>query len=1140
MTRELLRILQYNMQKRLNAVQVPFLQSPKVKEFDIVAVQEQGRSDRAPQTFNPSYSQFHLVANASPLSRACIYVNKAIDPSTWSVTTTEPDFCSIKMRVQDGAGAEVELQVHNIYNPSPVSTTSTEGPSTLPRLQGALQSDGPHLAVGDFNLHHPYWGGTGCYSRHSASDALIEIATQAQLDLNTPPGTITREVHLQKTTIDLSWGQRWVADRILRCAVREDLHQGSDHLPIETVLQLGTREAHTPRRRNWKGLNPETFQEILGNNLTAFNEHTRKFDEQKGIFTELANAESKKERRIQIDRATNSLLQAIQDTIDQVVPWARPSANAKDFWTQHCSEAVAQAKRLHAEWKSDRTPEAWQRYLKGVDAKGKVIRRSKTAFFRNQVQEAGQKGDGLWKLCKWAKTKSQSPKEPPQFPPLLRQNGEGVATTFGEKTEILRAKFFPTPRAAELSDIGDAQYPGPLCGMTLITTEEISRMISRLHANKAPGPSGIPNRVLKAGGDVLIGALAQLFNACLTEMYHPLAFREAVTIVLRKPKKGDYTDPRSYRPIALLETAGKVLEMIMAERLSGLAEEHALLPEEQMGARKGRSTDTALELLTEHIHTVWGCGTDNVASMLSLDMSGAFDHVAHTRLLHNLRKRGIPEYIVGWTESFLSERRTSLRFDGKTSAVRPVSAGIPQGSPVSPILFLFFNANLIEDCQAQGLAISTLGFVDDINILAYGRSTEANCRTLKTAHDTCLRWARTHGAAFAPEKYELVHFTRTPRRFDMTAALPLGEVSVRPKESARVLGVQVDSKLRWGPHIRNTEAKHATQVLALSQLGGSTWGATFSKARCIYRAVVLPALTYGAQIWHQRGARGAPKGKERRLEVCQNQALRNISGAFKKTCTKVLEAETFIPPIDIALDRLQDRAVWRGRAARTNKAIERVKGVIRARLSPIIPKAGHPPTPSERRASTLNEILRGGADVLRSSPQRSKRGAPYPPPPLQSIEAYHFAQWEKRWEVYKRQLHEARMTAAQAASLSKATARLRGGLKRAESSLALQIRTETIGLKSYLYGRGVPGVDSPRCDCGHQKQTAKHIVVFCPKWTGLRQRIFVTELSAGRTLDYRSVTGTTAGLRKAAHLLIETGLLQQFEMAKSLLDSEVR
>ena len=181
--------------------------------------------------------------------------------------------------------------------------------------------------------------------------------------------------------------------------------------------------------------------------------------------------------------------------------------------------------------------------------------------------------------------------------------------------------------------------------------------------------------------------------------YHPRRFKEAKTIILKKPKKPDYTDPKSYRPIALLDTLGKAFETVMAVRLRDCAEANSLLPGEQMGARRGRSVETALEAITDAVHTVWGMGKRNVASLLSLDVAGAFDNVSHERLIHNLKVKGVPTRIVQWTASFLADRATSITLGCRTSEMEPAETGIPQGSPISPILFLFFNAPLIEECS---------------------------------------------------------------------------------------------------------------------------------------------------------------------------------------------------------------------------------------------------------------------------------------------------------------------------------------------------------------------------------------------------------------------------------------------------------
>ena len=81
-------------------------------------------------------------------------------------------------------------------------------------------------------------------------------------------------------------------------------------------------------------------------------------------------------------------------------------------------------------------------------------------------------------------------------------------------------------------------------------------------------------------------------------------FRLAKTIVLRKPHKPLYKKPRAWRPIALLNTISKLIEGLIAKRLIALAEKYYLLPNTQMGGKAGRSTKTALKLLTKQVCTI--------------------------------------------------------------------------------------------------------------------------------------------------------------------------------------------------------------------------------------------------------------------------------------------------------------------------------------------------------------------------------------------------------------------------------------------------------------------------------------------------------------------------------------------------------
>jgi hypothetical protein len=173
-------------------------------------------------------------------------------------------------------------------------------------------------------------------------------------------------------------------------------------------------------------------------------------------------------------------------------------------------------------------------------------------------------------------------------------------------------------------------------------------------------------------------------------------------------------------------------------------------------------------MLVKQIHVAWQAD-NGIASLLLLDMTGAFDRVMPVRLHHNLRKRHIPQWLVYFISSFPSDRSTSLCFPGFSSPPFFSEQGIPQGSLLSPILFLFYNADLIDACNSPDISATGIGFVDDANVLACGKCIKETCSVLKEIHSRCLTWGDMHGASFAPHKYVLFHFP-TKKRKDLSSS----------------------------------------------------------------------------------------------------------------------------------------------------------------------------------------------------------------------------------------------------------------------------------------------------------------------------------------------------------------------------------
>ena len=175
------------------------------------------------------------------------------------------------------------------------------------------------------------------------------------------------------------------------------------------------------------------------------------------------------------------------------------------------------------------------------------------------------------------------PRDPYTNIPTLKI-GTREVTENNEKAKAFLEAFFPKMAEAEEEEI---MTPPQEITWEPITELEIYRSLKAAKGTTAPGEDGIPTLVWKHLWIYLRTNITYLFTKSIELGHYPVQWKRARIVVLRKPGKPDYAVPGAYRPISLLNTLGKLLEAVMARRLTFWAETHKLLPDTQFGGRPG-------------------------------------------------------------------------------------------------------------------------------------------------------------------------------------------------------------------------------------------------------------------------------------------------------------------------------------------------------------------------------------------------------------------------------------------------------------------------------------------------------------------------------------------------------------------------
>ncbi|KAF8622194.1 hypothetical protein AX15_007303 [Amanita polypyramis BW_CC] len=311
----------------------------------------------------------------------------------------------------------------------------------------------------------------------------------------------------------------------------------------------------------------------------------------------------------------------------------------------------------------------------------KAIRKAKKEYFGKKIEEMCEQNKP-WEGVRWTRDRPLS-----NIPRFANSEGNSITTT--EELWPILDKQFNSGKNRKTNInwnmINDLPQH-PTRTWQTISNFKVKEAIRTTSNSSAPGYSNITWRHLKIllREDEFLLPITTLFNNILSEGRWPSEFKIANTVVIPKPKREDYTKPKSFRPIALLDCIGKLLSKVLAARLQDEALKFDLLHPLQFGGIKQRSTTDAGIVLTEFIKKARDAG--QFTSCLAIDMAQYFPSLNHEVLKIMLKKLGFTNNITNLFSSYFNDRVTVYLWGNQESSQFSASDGVPQGDPLSPIL----------------------------------------------------------------------------------------------------------------------------------------------------------------------------------------------------------------------------------------------------------------------------------------------------------------------------------------------------------------------------------------------------------------------------------------------------------------------
>ena len=746
-----------------------------------------------------------------------------------------------------------------------------------------------------------------------------------------------------------------------------------------------------------------------------------------------------------IDTFTNNLTDTILNTAKVCIPNKNIKINHRDLpWiNSHLKLLIRRRKRAYKRAKKNNTPENWSRFRKLRNETITTLRNNKSAYISSlsaKLKSGTYSSRDWWKTLKCLLYKSKK-----VIPPIMNPITGCITSNDEEKANVFNTYF---AEQATIDDIGHFLPPyvdtnnQETLESILVDEYEVADAINSLAIGKSSGPDGINSRILRESVDELTYPLCKLFNSSLRCSTMPTQWKLANVCVVYK--KGDSSLPSNYRPISLLNSLEKVFERIIFKHVYNFLVNKNFFTSSQSGFMRGDSTTCQLASLYNTFCKALDDGLE--VRVVFFDISKAFDKVWHKGLLYKLHQAGIQGNLLLWFENYLNDRQQRVVLPGQVSDIIHISAGVPQGSILGPLLFLVYINDIVTDIDCN---ISL--FADDTSLFITVNDPITSANIIQSDINKITAWANKWLVKFNPDKSETLLITRKKTRLPHPS-LHMQNVDIPSINVHKHLGLYISNDCTWHMHIDHIRNK---AWHSLNNLRSFKYLLDRRSLEIAYISFVRPILEYADSIWDN-----CTQTEKRELEQIQYEAARIVSG-----CSKLVSLHDLLTEIGwetLEMRRCKHKLVL---------FYKMINGLAPQYLSSIVP---------QRRtiASTYNLRNQGDFEI-----------------PLTRTNLYSNSFIPSvigEWNALPEQVRTANTLSSFKYYLNRTkpvTNKLYYYGSRRLQIIHTRLRTKCSALRYHLYIKNI--VDSPNCLCG-MVETTKHFFFECNRYNHIRQNLLNT------------------------------------------------